>query len=159
MKRIALTFSLLLGTFLMNAQTAPSGPSPVTLRSLRDQHRALLIFTPDTNAQFLHQIRELAANANDLRERDLVVIPILSHEDNKPWGVTFRLDTIATLSASEQAAARKRFHIAPDAFTVILIGKDGGEKLRSSSPVSLDKLLSTIDAMPMRQDEMRQRKP
>lgn len=158
MKRIALTLTLLLGTSLMSAQNAHAGPSPVTLRSLRDQHRALLIFTSGTNAQFLNQISALAANANDLRERDLVLIPILSHEDNKPWRETFRLDTIVTLSAPEQAAARRRFHIAPSAFTVILIGKDGGEKLRSSSPVSLDRLLSTIDAMPMRQDEMRQRK-
>ncbi len=59
------------------------------------------------------------------------------------------------MSPDEQAAARRRFHVRPNDFTVILIGKDGGEKLRSHQPVSLDILRSTIDAMPMRQEEMR----
>jgi hypothetical protein len=83
----------------------------------------------------------------------------LLHDDDKPWGVAFNLEDIGSMTAAEQAATRKRFHIAPNAFTVILIGKDGGEKLRSSIPLSVDTLRSTIDAMPMRQDEMRQPKP
>jgi hypothetical protein len=41
-----------------------------------------------------------------------------------------------------------------DSFNFILIGKDGGEKLTSNQPVSLEKLYSTIDSMPMRQREM-----
>lgn len=41
---------------------------------------------------------------------------------------------------------------------VILIGKDGGAKLRSEKPLSMAKLQETIDAMPMRQDEMNGKK-
>ncbi len=40
------------------------------------------------------------------------------------------------------------------AFRVRLIGKDGGEKLDSSAPVSADALFALIDAMPMRRAEM-----
>jgi hypothetical protein len=41
---------------------------------------------------------------------------------------------------------------------VLLVGKDGGVKLSSSSPLSASTLFGTIDAMPMRIDEMRRRK-
>ncbi|MGI4806175.1 MAG: DUF4174 domain-containing protein [Janthinobacterium lividum] len=37
-----------------------------------------------------------------------------------------------------------------------MIGKDGGEKLRSNQAVSLEKLYNTIDDMPMRKNEMKQ---
>jgi hypothetical protein len=144
----------------MHSQSSGANrPQPVTLSTLRDTHRPLLVFTPNTNPQFLKQIRELAASANDLHQRDVLVVPLLLHDDDKPWGVAFNLEDIGSMTAAEQAATRKRFHIAPNAFTVILIGKDGGEKLRSSIPLSVDTLRSTIDAMPMRQDEMRQPKP
>lgn len=41
-------------------------------------------------------------------------------------------------------------------FTVILVGKDSGDKLRDTKPLTLTKLYNTIDAMPMRQSEMKQ---
>ena len=63
------------------------------------------------------------------------------------------------LSDQEQVLARQRFQIAPEAFAAILVGKDGGEKLRVFAPVSMDRLNRTIDAMPMRKDEMKERKP
>jgi len=47
------------------------------------------------------------------------------------------------------------FDVAKGNFAVILIGKDGTKKLRQSSPLETDTLFSVIDAMPMRQREMR----
>ena len=38
---------------------------------------------------------------------------------------------------------------------MILIGKDGGEKQRWSEPVEPQEFFQIIDAMPMRQDEMK----
>ena len=53
--------------------------------------------------------------------------------------------------ASDSAAALRRSYKLPaDRFTVILIGKDGGEKRRSDTPMSAATLTATIDAMPMR---------
>ncbi|MBC8033580.1 MAG: DUF4174 domain-containing protein [Chitinophagaceae bacterium] len=43
-------------------------------------------------------------------------------------------------------------------FSVHLIGKDGEEKYTSTKPVTLEKLFSIIDAMPMRQQELKNRK-
>jgi hypothetical protein len=45
------------------------------------------------------------------------------------------------------------------AFAAVLVGRDGGEKLRSAEPVPAEKLFDLIDAMPMRQREMRARPP
>jgi hypothetical protein len=46
--------ALFLGASTMHSQSsALNRPQPVTLHSLRNSHRPLLVFAPDTNAQFL----------------------------------------------------------------------------------------------------------
>jgi hypothetical protein len=58
-------------------------------------------------------------------------------------------------------------HAAPDerpdlglaahtTFQVLLVGKDGGVKLRRGTPVVAAEITALIDTMPMRQNEMRQ---
>ena len=42
-------------------------------------------------------------------------------------------------------------------FEAVLVGKDGGEKLRATTPLTSERLFEIIDAMPMRRQEMRQR--
>lgn len=123
----------------------------VSLASLRDRARPLLIFARKPNdPQLQIQLRRLHDNAAAVSDRDIVVIAI-PFESPAP--------TPAMLTDSDAQAARRRFNIAPADFAVILIGKDGGEKLRSTKPLTMDKLRDTIDAMPMRQQEMRSRKP
>jgi hypothetical protein len=51
---------------------------------------------------------------------------------------------------------RERFDVAPDVFRVVLVGKDGTEKRRDAEPVTARSIFDTIDAMPMRQREMRE---
>jgi hypothetical protein len=139
-------------------QVGVDSPMPVTLDSMRDRYRPVLVFAPSTTPDFLNQIRILAQGGVPLHERNVITVPLLLHQDNKPWGIVFNgNDDIGQMAHDEQAAARRRFHIAPSSFTVILLGKDGGEKLRSTKPLTLQKLRDTIDAMPMRQEEMRAR--
>ena len=57
---------------------------------------------------------------------------------------------------SPQVAGLARLPQASD-FQAVLIGKDGGVKARWAEPVSLNALYELIDAMPMRQREMRER--
>ena len=52
---------------------------------------------------------------------------------------------------------QKQLDLNEDVFSVILIGKDGGVKLRSAEPVSAEAIFGLIDGMPMRQREMRNR--
>ena len=44
--------------------------------------------------------------------------------------------------------------IKNERFSILLIGKDGGEKLRSHEIPDLDTLFALIDGMPMRPREM-----
>ncbi|MEM9302413.1 MAG: DUF4174 domain-containing protein, partial [Pseudomonadota bacterium] len=77
-------------------------------------------------------------------ERDLVVIEVIN-----------ATVTVAGSAAPADAGGlRKRFEIEPAAFAVILVGKDGSEKRRSSAPLAACDLYATIDAMPMRRREM-----
>jgi len=154
---LGLCLSAFLGTAVAAYSQHPSvgSPMPVTLDTLRDSYRPVLVFAPSSTPQLIEQMRILAQGGVPMHERNVITVPILLHDDGKPWGVTFNLADIGQMSLEEQAAARRRFHVRPNDFTVILIGKDGGEKLRSHQPISLETLRSTIDAMPMRQQEMK----
>ncbi len=118
-----------------------------TLQRLRDHARPLLIFAPrPDDPQLEIQLRTLKEHAAEAHDRQLVPVAI-PYNNPSP--------TAVQLSPEDATEARRRFHVDPARFTVILIGKDGGAKLRSTKPLSMHKLNDTIDAMPMRQQEMR----
>jgi hypothetical protein len=96
--------------------------------------RMLLVFADNESNKLLKQQQDLLnAELNGLKERD-VEVKYFYAELNK--------------------AEFKKRNITVS-FTVILVGKDGGDKLRSLKPLSIQKLYNTIDAMPMRQSEMK----
>jgi hypothetical protein len=139
--------ALVLASLIPLPMPAQSPTGIVSLAALRDRARPLLLFAPTPNDPALQiQLRRLHDHAADLTARDIVIIAI-PFESTSP--------THATLTVEAAQSVRHRFHIAPTDFVVILIGKDGGEKLRSTKPLTIDKLNETIDAMPMRQQEMR----
>ena len=147
----------LLSAALVSAQLAATNPHGVvrSLRALRDHSRPLLVFAPTgSDARLLSQVRLLAAHWDELNDRQVLPIAIVGSGQPEPQAGP----GMAAVSPAEAAAARRRFHIAPDAFVVMLLGKDGGEKLRSDQPTAYETLRDTIDAMPMRQQEMREPK-
>ena len=136
---------LTLGLAMTSVLPAQTPPNPVTLAQLRDRYRPLLLFAaqPDDPA-LLAQMTRLKEATAGLAERDVLVIAIPYKDPSS---------TDVSLSAADALAARRAFHVAPEDFTAILLGKDGGEKLRSKKPISFEKLRDTIDAMPMRKQE------
>jgi hypothetical protein len=135
----------------IGAVFALSGVAQVTgltrLKDLKDRARPLLIFAPKPDdPQLQIQVRTLNEHAAETHDRDLVPIA-LPYNNPSP--------TPAQLTPTDAEAARRHFHVNPGDFAVILIGKDGGSKLRSDKPLTMEKLNETIDAMPMRQDEMK----
>lgn len=129
----------------------PSPPSSATpgLDELRDRARPLLLFAPEAGDPALEaQLHILREGNTAARDRDLVPVA-LPLRGSCPTRTSF--------SSAEASALRLRFHVADAGFTALLLGKDGGEKLRSSQPLAMKTLKETIDAMPMRQDEMRAR--
>lgn len=49
---------------------------------------------------------------------------------------------------------RAGFRVRAEEFCVVLVGKDGGVKLREAAPVEADRVFALVDSMPMRQREM-----
>lgn len=58
--------------------------------------------------------------------------------------------------ASESGDLRHRYGIGERDFAALLIGRDGGVKLRSKEPITAKELFGRIDEMPMRRREMRE---
>ena len=129
-----------------------SGPQEVgfNLSDYRWQHRVLLIFAPSERSPvYQQQIQQWKAHLEGIRERDLKLVEVLATGESQADGQPI------TPAAAERL--RQQFKVKTQDFLVILVGKDGTEKRRNQTPVEPSVLFRTIDAMPMRQQEMRSR--
>lgn len=115
-----------------------------TIAAKKWQRRVVLIYARDgNNADLTAQKRLLAEQREGMNERDFDQFVVLETE----------------LSAVDRNYLRSGDRkLAPSSdFMLYLIGKDGGVKRRFSRPVSPTELFRTVDAMPMRQSEMRRK--
>ena len=121
------------GTADVNALGLEMPRQADALEPYRWNNRLLLVFAPSPeDALFLEQLAELEAERTGLVERDLLVLT-----DTDP-----------------ERSSDLRYGLEIGGFHVLLVGKDGGVKIRSSTPVGTETLFATIDAMPMRQREI-----
>jgi hypothetical protein len=111
--------------------------------------RPLVVFAESDGSPLLAEQRQIVSRyRSDLNKRDVVVV----------WVVGRTLSTeLGPPPSSNATSLRARYNVADGEFRAVLVGKDGGEKLSSSKPLAAEKLFATIDAMPMRRDEMRRR--
>lgn len=108
----------------------PLSPKVSDLTQYRWHNRPLVIFAPSkTDPAYITQMSMLEKQQAELAERDIIVL----------------IDTSPTANGT----LRKQLN--PKGFEVVLVGKDGGMKLRETTPLDTEVLLSTIDKMPMRQ--------
>lgn len=115
------------------------------------ESRLLLIFAPsEDDERFRDLKKEMCDRDDEIVDRDLLVFHILERGESR----------LGDISIDRQSATllRDRFSAKPGQFTVVLIGKDGGEKLRRGDEVNIAEIFSLIDSMPMRQREMRERR-
>ena len=104
-------------------------PSSTSLDGYRWKQRPVVIFAPSAqDADYVRQRTLLQQHQQALRERDMVVL-----SDTRP---------------ADNGVLRKE--LSPAGFEIVLVGKDGGMKLRQTRPVSAEALLSLVDSMPMR---------
>ena len=149
----ALSFAAMTGQVPRDQPSAGCPAQPNTLRAMRDCYRPLLVFAPALdNPKLMQQFNELKAHASELKTRTVLYVPIVPEGHNQPIPGS-RVPTVR-LSEDELAAMRHRFKVEPDDFLVILIGKDGGEKLSSRTPVTVDQLERVINSITMRKSEM-----
>lgn len=112
------------------------------------KRRIVLIFGDTMNQSVANQADDLQTASADAESRDLTVLTVVG-------GIVSDSGQDGGLPPAD--ALRRRFRIDDQApFTVILVGKDGREKLRDSKPVASTKLFALIDSMPMRQREARE---
>jgi hypothetical protein len=113
------------------------------------KYRPLVIFAESDGSPLLAEQRQIVArNRAGLNKRDVVVV----------WVVGDSVSTeLGPPPNSNATSLRARYDVAAGEFRAILVGKDGGDKLASPKPLAADRLFATIDAMPMRRDEMRRR--
>lgn len=134
------------------AHTSEKGSvADLDLDSLRWKNRVLVLFSPsESDASFQLQKQGLASSAQGVLDRDLMVLEIVEQGQSRAGN--------HLLSEKSVQDIRKRLGVVGGSFQVLLIGKDGGVKLRSSEPVSMKDLFGLIDSMPMRQQEMGSKK-
>jgi hypothetical protein len=110
------------------------------------QRRPLLLFAPTaSDPRLAETLSRIDASRCDFAARDMVVGQVVAEG-------TSTLDG-HVIDADEAQRLLKQYAIEPDAFTALLIGKDGGEKLRVGGVPELSSIYAVIDGMPMRQRE------
>ena len=147
-KHIHRTLLLLLVSVVMVAQA--NGKDKFGLEDYRWKNRLILAFAPspmDPSYKELEQ--EIAVQAEEINDRDILFFRILETGETQSGN--------SSVNALSDGYLRKKFSIRPGSFTVLLIGKDGGVKLRRGGGVELDEIFSLIDTMPMRQREMKEK--
>ena len=108
-----------------------------TLADFQWVNRPVIVFADTENdPRFATQMDLIAAGVDQLLERDVVVLT-----DTDP----------TTLSPLREK-------LRPRGFMMVLIGKDGGVKLRKPFPYDVREISRSIDKMPMRQREIRERR-
>ncbi|SDR97355.1 DUF4174 domain-containing protein [Christiangramia echinicola] len=112
------------------------------------KNRLIVIFTETSNSrEFQKQMQILNQNQNQagLNDRKIKVIHVIPDKHQ----IVF-----PEKSGWQNSNLYQKKESKID-FEVILIGLDGGVKLRETNPVEIEKLFDLIDSMPMRKAEMR----
>jgi len=92
-------------------------------------------------------------HGDGIRDRDLRLYSVVGSDAGRVRSTP--TDDGRPITAASAQRIRERFDVETEGFTVILVGKDGTEKRRETEPVSMASIFATIDAMPMRQAEMK----
>ena len=96
----------------------------------------VVVADSDADPRYTEQIELLMAKLHDLEERDVVVLT-----DTDP-----------------SAKSELRLKLRPRGFMLAIIGKDGGVKLRKPFPWDVREITRSIDKMPLRKRELREKK-
>lgn len=112
------------------------------------KHRVILIIANATeNDNYKAQLEEFDVDSDAFKERKLIIYSILPEH--------YHLQGKSTSDWIKGSELYKAYNPKKVAFKVILIGLDGSVKLEQSDILITQKLCSTIDAMPMRRSELR----
>ena len=130
-----------------SAALMPAHAAAAELGDYLWQRRPLLVFAPtDNDPRLVETMRRIEASRCDFVDRDMVLGRIVTD-------ATSTLDGLA-VDTEQAQRLQSEFGIGANSFSVVLIGKDGGEKLRVNDVPDLAAVYAVIDGMPMRGSEM-----
>lgn len=123
---------------------------PMELTQFQWKNRLLFLFAPDASNSLFNKLQsEIASQSHEIEDRDLVIFEILERGPS-------RMNTMP-LDRQTSNSIRDHFGVPQRLFTLILVGKDGGVKLKRNERVNLTDVFGLIDSMPMRQNEIQQK--
>ena len=138
--------SVVLAAGLQLAAAAATDP----LDALVWERRVLVVLAPAPgDPRVVETLLRLDARACEVVDRDLTTVLAPARGDGRAGD--------RTLARAQVDRIRSRFRAEPGDFSFVLVGKDGFEKMRLSTPPQLDQVFDLIDGMPMRRAEMRTR--
>jgi hypothetical protein len=136
MKRLLAASLLVLTPYQVHAMDS--------LSAFEWKNRVIVVFGNPDDLKLGQQIALLESEKGELAERDLVIIRVAGEDARAVYG---------TASGLIARAIRKEAGIEGNGFHVILVGKDGGVKLRSDTVIRNVEIFGIIDQMPMRKAE------
>jgi hypothetical protein len=114
------------------------------------KNRLLFLFAPSRDHPLFSKLHNsLLSLKAGVADRDLIIFEII---ESGPSSMNKK-----DLDPQTARSLRKKFDTPTGKFTVILVGKDGGIKLKRQDQTQLTDIFALIDSMPMRQEEMRQK--
>lgn len=134
------TLFILLNCIILNL-------SAQDLKQHQWNNRVLIIYTEDNdNELFQNQLKVLKGKEEALAERKFIVYQINKEEYHSINYVN-----------NKETKGENTFDklIRNKSFEILLIGLDGGVKLRKNNVLTIEDLSNIVDAMPMRRSEMR----
>lgn len=137
MKKILFLGILLFAFLNMSAQS---------LAEFKWKNRLILVFTESTeNQNFQNQLQLFEKDLKAFQERKLVLIHAIQEKQKI---------IIPEMSGWQDSNLYQKMKRSKDGFEVVLIGLDGGVKLRQKDILETEKLFDLIDSMPMRKAEL-----
>lgn len=117
------------------------------LSDYRWERRPLLLFAPtDSDPRLVETLRRIEAGRCDFIDRDMVLGIVVTAGESTLDG--------QVIDADESQRLTEQYAIGEETFSALLIGKDGGEKLRVNEVPDLQTVYAVIDGMAMRTREM-----
>jgi hypothetical protein len=127
-----------------------TGDAALDLSQFKWKNRLLFVFAPHSRYPSLIDLKtDMSVQKEEILDRDLIVFQIYE------TGSSFQ--DINEIDNETADKLRREFRVSPGLLTVILVGKDGGVKLRQNEQVNFKQIFLLIDAMPMRREEMRRK--
>lgn len=143
------TLLLILGCLMYYNTTAQN------LEKHQWRNRVLIVKSEnDQNKIFQDQLKELESNTDELSVRKIVFYQIV---DSKYELLDYSKKDKNVSGRLSNQLAEEMLH-KNNEFEIILIGLDGGIKLRKTEILTTKELFQTIDSMPMRKAELRKKK-